>query len=70
MDLIDGINGLTKEQRETLVLRFYVGLSAKEAGEILGKTEHAIYALQVRAIASLRRLLGEGSSESREESAA
>ncbi|HEU0075338.1 MAG TPA: sigma-70 family RNA polymerase sigma factor [Dehalococcoidia bacterium] len=69
MDLIEGINGLTKEQRETVVLRFYVGLSAKEAGEILGKTEHAIYALQVRAIAALRRLLGEKPGE-QEESAA
>jgi RNA polymerase sigma-70 factor (ECF subfamily) len=69
LDLIAGINELTKEQRETLVLRFYVGLSAKETGDVLGKTEQAIYALQVRAIAALRRLLGEDVG-GREESAA
>jgi RNA polymerase sigma-70 factor, ECF subfamily len=69
IDLVEGINGLTKEQRETVVLRFYVGLSAKEVGEILGKTEYAIYALQVRAIATLRRLLDKR-PEDRKESAA
>jgi len=57
MDLMAGINLLTEDQRETIILRFYVGLSAKEAAGILGKSEHAIYALQVRAIATLRRRL-------------
>jgi RNA polymerase sigma-70 factor (ECF subfamily) len=70
LDLIACINELTKEQRETLVLRFYVGLSAKEAGVVLGKTEQAIYALQVRGIAALRRLLGDDFFASREESVA
>lgn len=69
MDLVNGINGLTREQRETLVLRFYAGLSAREVGRVLGKTEQAVYALQVRAIASLRRLIGDASDE-RKESAA
>ena len=69
LDLIAGINELTKEQRETLVLRFYVGLSAKEVGLVIGKTEQAVYALQVRALAALRRILGDD-LDSREESAA
>jgi RNA polymerase sigma-70 factor (ECF subfamily) len=69
LDLIAGINELTKEQRETLVLRFYVGLSAKEVGLVIGKTEQAVYALQVRGLAALRRILGDD-LDSREESAA
>ena len=58
LDLIAALDALTKEQRETIVLRFYVGLTAKEAGQVLGKNEPAIYALQVRAIAALRRMTG------------
>jgi RNA polymerase sigma-70 factor (ECF subfamily) len=69
MDLIAALDGLTKEQRETIVLRFYVGLSARETGQVLGKNENAIYALQVRAIAALRRLTGY-EAPSRRESAA
>jgi len=69
LDLIAGINELTRDQRETIILRFYVGLSAREVAGLLGKTEQAIYALQVRALATLRRLLGEERG-SREESAA
>ena len=57
LDLVQGLRDLTAEQRETLILRFYGGLSAKEAGLVMGKTENAVYALQVRAIASLRRLI-------------
>ena len=70
LDLIACINKLTKEQRETLVLRFYVGLSAREVGVVLGKTEQAIYALQVRGIAALRRLLGDDFFVSGEEAVA
>jgi RNA polymerase sigma-70 factor (ECF subfamily) len=48
---------LTTEQREVVILRFRDGLSAKEIAEITGRKETAIYSLQVRAIARLRRLL-------------
>jgi RNA polymerase sigma-70 factor (ECF subfamily) len=57
MDLIDSVNKLTEDQRDTIILRFYVGLSAKEAAEVLGKSEQAINALQFRAVATLRRQL-------------
>jgi RNA polymerase sigma-70 factor, ECF subfamily len=69
IDLITGLDGLTKEQREVLVLRFWVGLSAKEVGRVLSKKEPAIYALQVRAIASLRRIIGYDSRERKEAAA-
>jgi RNA polymerase sigma-70 factor (ECF subfamily) len=59
LELLRAMQGLTEDQRETLVLRFFVGLSATETGRILGKTEQAVYALQVRAINSLRRAMRE-----------
>ncbi|HET7029760.1 MAG TPA: sigma-70 family RNA polymerase sigma factor [Candidatus Limnocylindrales bacterium] len=50
--------GLTDEQREAITLRFFGGLSAREAAEAMGKQEGTIRGLQFRAIASLRRQLG------------
>jgi RNA polymerase sigma-70 factor (ECF subfamily) len=49
---------LTNEQRETIALRFFAGLSAREAAEAMGKQEGTIRGLQFRAIAALRRALG------------
>ena len=50
--------GLTDEQREAISLRFFAGLSAREAAEAMGKQEGTVRGLQFRAIASLRRNLG------------
>lgn len=50
--------GLTDEQREVIELRFFGGLSAREAAEVMGKQEGTVRGLQFRAIASLRRTLG------------
>jgi RNA polymerase sigma-70 factor (ECF subfamily) len=49
---------LTPEQQEVLALRFGEGLTAAETGQVLGKTTGAVEALQHRALASLRRILG------------
>jgi RNA polymerase sigma-70 factor (ECF subfamily) len=49
---------LTDEQRETIELRFFAGLSARETAEAMGKQEGTIRVLQFRAIAALRRQLG------------
>lgn len=49
---------LTDEQREVIELRFFAGLSAREAAEAMGKQEGTIRGLQFRAIAALRRRLG------------
>jgi RNA polymerase sigma-70 factor, ECF subfamily len=49
---------LTDEQREAIELRFFGGLSAREAAAAMGKQEGTIRGLQFRAIASLRRELG------------
>jgi RNA polymerase sigma-70 factor (ECF subfamily) len=50
--------GLTADQREAIELRFFGGLSAREAAEVMGKQEGTVRGLQFRAIASLRRTLG------------
>jgi RNA polymerase sigma-70 factor (ECF subfamily) len=49
---------LTDDQRETIELRFFAGLSAREAAEVMGRQEGTIRGLQFRAIAALRRQLG------------
>jgi RNA polymerase sigma-70 factor, ECF subfamily len=49
---------LTPEQREAIELRFFAGLSAKEAAVAMGRQEGTVRGLQFRAIAALRRELG------------
>lgn len=49
---------LTDEQREAIELRFFAGLSAREAAEAMGKQEGTVRGLQFRAIAAMRRTLG------------
>jgi RNA polymerase sigma-70 factor (ECF subfamily) len=49
---------LTDEQREVIALRFFAGLSAREAAVAMDKQEGTIRGLQFRAIAALRRALG------------
>lgn len=51
---------LTEDQREVLVLRFWVGLSTQEIASLLSRTPASVYSLQVRAMASLRRLVERG----------
>jgi RNA polymerase sigma-70 factor (ECF subfamily) len=58
--LADGLRRLPEMQREVLILRFVVGLSAREAGAALGKTEGAVESLQVRALEQLRNTIGRG----------
>jgi RNA polymerase sigma-70 factor (ECF subfamily) len=56
---------LTEEQREAVTLRFFAGLSAREAAEVMGKQEGTVRGLQFRAIAALRRQLGIEEPETR-----
>jgi len=48
---------LTQEQREVLGLRFFSGLTSKEAGSILNKSDGAVREMQRAAVEKLRRLL-------------
>ena len=52
------LQSLTDEQREAIALRFFAGLSAREAAAVMGKQEGTVRGLQFRAIATLRRQLG------------
>ena len=49
---------LTDDQRDAIALRFFAGLSAREAADVMGKQEGTVRGLQFRAIAALRRQLG------------
>ncbi len=57
MELLEAISHLTLDQQEVLILRFFMALPAKSAAQLLGKNETAVFALQVRAIGALRRIL-------------
>ena len=49
---------LTDEQRDAIALRFFAGLSAREAADVMGKQEGTVRGLQFRGLAALRRHLG------------
>lgn len=48
---------LTREQREVIGLRFFGGLTSRETGDILNKSDGAVREMQRAAIAKLRGLL-------------
>lgn len=50
-----GLEQLTHEQRQVIVLRFLEGKSLAETAEIVGRNEDAVKKLQARGLASLRR---------------
>ncbi len=47
---------LTDEQRDVVIYRFLAGLSPAEIGQVMGKREGTVRALQFRALHSLRKL--------------
>ncbi len=59
MELVRALESLTEAQREVVALRFFAGYSTREIAAAMDKREAAIYSLEVRALASLRRILGE-----------
>jgi RNA polymerase sigma-70 factor, ECF subfamily len=50
-----GLERLTAEQRQVIVLRFLEGMSLVETAEIVGRNVDAVKKLQARGLASLRR---------------
>jgi RNA polymerase sigma-70 factor (ECF subfamily) len=54
----EALGALTDEQREVIALRFFAGLSAREAATVMDKQEGTIRGLQFRAVGALRRQLG------------
>ncbi|MFQ6058527.1 MAG: sigma-70 family RNA polymerase sigma factor [Anaerolineae bacterium] len=61
-ELRAALRNLTGEQQQVIVLRFGEGLTASRVGEVLGKSEGAVWALQHRALAALRRALEGGAA--------
>jgi RNA polymerase sigma-70 factor (ECF subfamily) len=58
--LMAGVQQLSDDQRECLVLRFLQGLSVAETAAAMGKKDGAVKALQHRAVRRLASLLPEG----------
>ena len=48
---------LSEDRRQVVVLRFVDGLTAREIGEVLGRSEGAVRVLQHRALRELARLI-------------
>lgn len=56
----EAMKELSEEQREVLRLRFFGGLTSKEAGNLLDKNDGAVREMQRAALEKLRRLMAEG----------
>jgi RNA polymerase sigma-70 factor (ECF subfamily) len=54
----EAMKQLTTEQREVVNLRFFGGLTSKEAGGVLGKSDGAVREMQRAAIEKLRGIMG------------
>jgi RNA polymerase sigma factor (sigma-70 family) len=57
VEIVDGLQSLTEEQRAVVVYRCALGYSTTEVAEMLGKPTNAVRGLQFRALASLSRYL-------------
>jgi len=55
-ELMSALGQLTEAHRQVLVLRFLMEKSAREVGEIMGRTEVNVRGLQFRALAALREV--------------
>jgi RNA polymerase sigma-70 factor (ECF subfamily) len=56
-------NKLTADQRHVIILRFLEGFSLRETAAIIGKKVEHVKVIQSRAIATLRKLLGDKGME-------
>jgi len=54
-----GLQQLTDDQQQVLILRFIVQMSTKEIARMMGKREGAIRALQMRALQALAKCMGQ-----------
>ncbi|HEU4759382.1 MAG TPA: sigma-70 family RNA polymerase sigma factor [Dehalococcoidia bacterium] len=57
LDLKQALARLGGLQREVIALHYFAGFSLREVARLLGKNERAVYSLQARALAALRRHL-------------
>jgi len=59
IDLLKALDSLSTEQRDVIVMRYFMSLPAQETAAIMGKSPTAVYSLQARALAALRQRLEE-----------
>ncbi|MGH2381660.1 MAG: sigma-70 family RNA polymerase sigma factor [Candidatus Limnocylindria bacterium] len=57
-ELVAAIERLPRDQRDVVMLRFFLGRSIRETAEVLARSEGAVKQLQFRALGSLRRMTG------------
>jgi RNA polymerase sigma factor (sigma-70 family) len=55
----DGLQFLTEEEQQILILKFIVGLPTKNIARIMARHDNDIRALQIRALQTLARYLKE-----------
>ncbi len=55
----DGLQFLTEEEQQVLILKFIVGLPIKNIARIMARREGDVHALQIRALQTLARYLKE-----------
>ncbi|MEX1254227.1 MAG: RNA polymerase sigma factor [Dehalococcoidia bacterium] len=63
-DLLAAMKQLTEEQQQVVALRYFAGCSTPEIARLMRRSERAVYSLEARALASLRRLLEPEQAES------
>lgn len=56
-DLLVAMRRLTEDQQQVVSLRYYAGFTTAEIALAMERTERAVYSLEVRALAALRRIL-------------
>ena len=56
-DVQSALGKLTDDQQQVLILKFVEGLSIRDIGQVMGKSEGAVKGLQFRALTRLARLL-------------
>ena len=57
IDLLEALGRLKREQQDVIILRFFLQMTSKEVASAIGKTEPAVYSLQARGVAALKRRL-------------
>ena len=58
--LLVGLQQLSDEQRDCLIMRFLQGLSIAETAQVLGRSEGAVKQLQLRGVRNLAKLMPAG----------
>lgn len=66
-DVLAALPQLTDEQQQVIALRYYADFTTADIAHAMERSERAIYSLEVRALAALRRLLAPGRLPNAEE---